>query len=396
MNNDAFSLRFTAPKMNADGDEAEVMLYGEIISGMPENWKWDKEDKSAADFDRAIKEAVRSGARKLLLRINSPGGILREAVAMRSTLNTAGFEAVTIRIEGLCASAATVVATLPGAHVQIAEGSEFMVHNPVCGCYGYADDMEATAAYLRKSEEIARGFYTKRTGADEATVKAWMDAETWFTAREALEAGFCDEVISEGGQEPEIAMNARTLAAMRAMYAHMPERLQALEKTGSSKTTAVAAAVLTEDKQLNRSKEEHNMEIKDLTAAQLASENPQLMASIREAAMQAERERMQDIDDLTTPGYEQMAAEAQEKRHERHGLSQDGGESPEREGHAVHAKPQGGGQPERRRFGRSERRARKRTGRNGRLRQRNGRLREESGRRHGHVLSERSDRHESL
>lgn len=103
MNNDAFSLRFTAPKMNADGDEAEVMLYGEIISGMPENWKWDKEDKSAADFDRAIKEAVRSGARKLLLRINSPGGILREAVAMRSTLNTAGFEAVTIRIEGLCA-----------------------------------------------------------------------------------------------------------------------------------------------------------------------------------------------------------------------------------------------------------------------------------------------------
>ena len=59
MNNDAFSLRFTAPKMNADGDEAEVMLYGEIISGMPEDWKWDKEDKSAADFDRAIKEAVR-------------------------------------------------------------------------------------------------------------------------------------------------------------------------------------------------------------------------------------------------------------------------------------------------------------------------------------------------
>lgn len=52
------------------------------------------------------------------------------------------------------------------------------------------------------------------------------------------------------------------------------------------------------------------MEIKDLTAAQLASENPQLMASIRETAMQAERERMQDIDDLTTPGYEQMATEA--------------------------------------------------------------------------------------
>lgn len=332
MNNDAFSLRFTAPKMNADGDEAEVMLYGEIISGMPENWKWDKEDKSAADFDRAIKEAVRSGARKLLLRINSPGGILREAVAMRSTLNTAGFETVTIRIEGLCASAATVVATLPGAHVQIAEGSEFMVHNPVCGCYGYADDMEATAAYLRKSEEIARGFYTKRTGADEATVKAWMDAETWFTAREALEAGFCDEVISEGGQEPEIAMNTRTLAAMRAMYAHMPERLQALEKTGSSKTTAVAAAVLTEDKQLNRSKEEHNMEIKDLTAAQLAKREPAADGfhprdgDAGGAGADAGHRRPDDA------GLRADGGGSQEKRHERHGLSQGGGESPEREG----------------------------------------------------------------
>ena len=52
MNNDAFSLRFTAPKMNADGDEAEVMLYGEIISGMPENWKWDKEDKTAPSRKR--------------------------------------------------------------------------------------------------------------------------------------------------------------------------------------------------------------------------------------------------------------------------------------------------------------------------------------------------------
>lgn len=137
------------------------------------------------------------------------------------------------------------------------------------------------------------------------------------------------------------------------------------------------------------------MEIKDLTAAQLASENPQLMASIREAAMQAERERMQDIDDLTTPGYEQMAAEAKKS-----GMS-----AMDFHKTVVKAQREKGTQFMQSRKGevsqsagvwRSERRARKRTGRNGRLRQRNGRLREESGRRHGHVLSERSDRHESL
>ena len=106
--------------MNASDSEAEIMLYGEIIQDMPEDWKWSKEDKSAADFDKAIKAARDGGARKLLLRINSPGGIVSEAVAMRSILCAAGFENITVRIEGLCASAATIIAAIPGEHVQIA------------------------------------------------------------------------------------------------------------------------------------------------------------------------------------------------------------------------------------------------------------------------------------
>ena len=122
-NRDFFRIRFSAPRMNAADSEAEIMLYGEIIQDMPEDWKWSKEDKSAADFDKAIKAARDGGARKLLLRINSPGGIVSEAVAMRSILCAAGFENITVRIEGLCASAATIIAAIPGAHVQIAPGS---------------------------------------------------------------------------------------------------------------------------------------------------------------------------------------------------------------------------------------------------------------------------------
>ena len=51
---DLFQLRFTTPKMLAGSDTAELMLYGEIISDMPEVWKRSKEDKSAAEFDKAI------------------------------------------------------------------------------------------------------------------------------------------------------------------------------------------------------------------------------------------------------------------------------------------------------------------------------------------------------
>lgn len=312
MNEDAFRLRFTAPTMSADGEEAEVRLYGEIISNMPENCKWDSEDKSAADFDRAIKEAKESGASRLLLRINSPGGIVAQAVAMRSTLVNAGFERVTIRIEGMCASAATLIATLPGAHVQMAEGSQYMIHNPRCCCYGEARKLESAAKFLRNTENDARALYAKRTGKDEAQIKTWMDAETWFDAKGALDAGFCDEIISEdGGQKPDIVMSTRTLAVMRAMYAHTPESLQAQEKADSNAPDAVAAEGAAEHNEPNGSEEEQNeMDIQNLTAQALESENPQLMASIREAAMQAERERMQEIDELTTPGYEQMAQDA--------------------------------------------------------------------------------------
>ena len=144
-----FQLRFNAPRMLAGTDIAEVMLYGEITEDMPEAWKFSKEDKSAADFDKAIKAVREAGANRLLLRINSPGGIVTEAVAMRSILASAGFEEINIRVEGLCASAATIVATLPGAHVEIAEGSEYMIHNPWTVDWGNADQLERTVAHLR-------------------------------------------------------------------------------------------------------------------------------------------------------------------------------------------------------------------------------------------------------
>ena len=172
---DMFKLAYNVRAETDKTETAEVLIYGEIISDMPEEWKWSKEDKSAADFDKAIKDIRSKGAKNLLLRINSPGGVCTESVAMRSILANAGFENINIRIEGLCASAATDIATLPGAHVQIAEGSEYMIHNPWCFAIGNANEMETTIERLRNIEQMSRGFYMKRTGQSEEQVKEWMD-----------------------------------------------------------------------------------------------------------------------------------------------------------------------------------------------------------------------------
>ena len=316
MDKDMFRLCFSAPKMSADGEEAEIRLYGEIISNMPENWKFDKEDKSASDFLNVIRQAQEGGAKRLTLRINSPGGIVSEAVAMRSVLNTAGFDSITIFIEGICASAATLVSTLPGAKVKIAEGSDFMIHNPHCGAYGTAAELESAVQSLRNTEASARGMYMKRTGQDEETIKGWMDKETWFTAREAVANGFCDEVIAET-DEPEIAMTAaippRTMAVMRAMYAHVPEGLEARTKEDSHAETEVATETAAEHKNTQTSEEDNEkMDITKLTREELESGNPELYRSVMKAAAEEERARMQEIDELTPAGYEDMAKKAKE------------------------------------------------------------------------------------
>lgn len=308
---DIFRLAYSVNMLANTEDTAEVMLYGEIVQDGPEWWKWSKEDKSAADFDKAIKEVKKDGATKLLLRINSPGGVCTEAVAMRTILAAAGFEEINIRIEGMCASAATELATLPGAHVQIGEGSEYMIHNPWGGCYGFAEDLERYAARLRNMEQTIRGFYMAKTNQSEEQVKAWMDAETWFTAEEAVEYGFADELLkAEASDETPAAacVSSETMAVMRGLYKSVPNQITVQPEGNNVSNGTPVAGAPTEIHTLEE--EQKQMDLNELTAEQLQAQNPALFEQMRQSAIDAERARVEDIDALTLPGYEAMAAEA--------------------------------------------------------------------------------------
>lgn len=330
---DIFRLAYNVTMLAGREDTAEVMLYGEIVQDGPEWWKWSKEDKSAADFDKAIKDVRKAGAAKLLLRINSPGGVCTEAVAMRTILAAAGFEETTVRIEGLCASAATFLATLPGAHVQIGEGAEYMIHNPLCGCWGNAADLESCAARLRNIEETSRGFYAARTGQSDEQVKSWMDAETWFTAEQAVEYGFADEILKaeEENETPAAAcVTGRAMDAMRGLYRAVPEQIAVREETdpaeGEKEPVSNGASAVVRasphagplarngEPTENIKNEEDNtqMDIETMTAEQLQAGNPALFEQVRQSAVAAERERLADIDALTLPGYEAMAQAAKD------------------------------------------------------------------------------------
>lgn len=330
--NEQYRIRFT---MKAEGEDAEVMVYSEIVSD-----KWWDDEVSTGDFDKALKEAKKNGAKNLNIRINSPGGEVYAAVAMRSMVINAGFEKVRVMVEGLCASAATLFATIPGAHVVIAEGSEFMIHNPMTITWGNAQEIEKTVDHLRKMEDQFHGMYAAKTGQTEDQIKEWMDATTWFTAKEAVDNGFCDELLAS--EKIAACVSKRDMALMKAIYGGVPEQvaekdealafggaLKAIESTvfpgdnaqehilpPTDETTKVSngtpvAGVPSENKSSRKGEtKKMEKEIKDISEEELRAENPALYEQVQQAAVTAERTRLSGIDALTDPGYEDLAEQA--------------------------------------------------------------------------------------
>jgi ATP-dependent Clp endopeptidase proteolytic subunit ClpP len=160
--------------------EADVFLYDEI-GGFGVN---------ARDF---ISQIRASGAKKINLRINSPGGSVFDGLAIYNFLKE---QDVTVQVDGLAASIASIIA-MAGKEVRIASNGFLMIHNPWGGAMGDSEEMRQTADLLDKIRDSLVGTYAKKTGKDAETIKRWMDEETWFSAEEAKENGFVDTITDE-------------------------------------------------------------------------------------------------------------------------------------------------------------------------------------------------------
>ena len=129
---------------------------------------------------------------EIVLKIHSPGGEVFDGNAIYNALKRHP-GGVTVQIEGLAASMATVI-SLAGAPVKMAANGFYMIHNPWGVAMGDADEMRDQAALLEKIREGMIAAYASKSGQEPEQIAAWMDAETWFSAEEAQAAGFVDEV----------------------------------------------------------------------------------------------------------------------------------------------------------------------------------------------------------
>lgn len=174
---------------------------------------------SASQF---VKTLNGISATQIDLHINSPGGDVFDGRAIASAIAQHPAN-ITAYVDGLAASAASFVATAAD-EVIMAPGSFMMIHNAWAFTYGNADELRTTADLLDKIDGSLIEDYVRVSGASAEQVKAWMDAETWFTAQEAVDAGLADRV-AEADQE-EGASNKWDVSA----YNRAPKKVATAEE----------------------------------------------------------------------------------------------------------------------------------------------------------------------
>lgn len=187
-----------------------------FLEGVIAEESWFADDVTPAMF----KEELFSGNGPIVLHINSPGGDCIAASQIYTMLMDYPHD-VTVQIDGMAASAASVIA-MAGTHVTMSPTSMMMIHNPFTIAQGDTAEMRKAIQLLDEVKESIINAYQIKTGQSRTKLSHLMDSETWMNAWKAKELGFCDEVLyAEGQSEPDMKVAgfsfARKTAAMCLM-----------------------------------------------------------------------------------------------------------------------------------------------------------------------------------
>ena len=150
-----------------------------------------------------FKDELNADSGDITVWINSPGGDVFAAAQIYNMLRDYKGH-VTVKIDGLAASAASVIA-VAGDTVLVSPVAMMMIHNPATIAMGNTKDMEAAIAMLNEVKESILNAYVDKTGLSRNKLSKMMDDETWFNSKKAVELGFADKVLfaAEEKKKPE-------------------------------------------------------------------------------------------------------------------------------------------------------------------------------------------------
>jgi ATP-dependent Clp protease, protease subunit len=279
-----------------EGDEAADLYIYDVIGD-----SWDGESVTAKRFMADVNGLPQSVGR-IRLHINSPGGSVFDAVAIANVLR-AHRAAVDVSIEGLAASAATVVA-MGGDSIGIAENALFMIHDPYGAAIGGAKEMRDMADALDRVRDGIVATYRWHSPLEPAAIAALMEKGTWMSAAEALERGFATAVTGATEARAELTDD------IAARLGPVPERFANVVNRPAS--VKVQASVIVKDAPDSRT----SRPLGRLTAKEAEMTDDEIQTLVEktrleahEAGRTAERDRILGVEGALIQGHEKLIAD---------------------------------------------------------------------------------------
>lgn len=201
-----------------------------FLNGTIAEESWFDDEVTPALF----KDELNSGEGDITVWINSPGGdCIAAAQIYNMLMNYKGN--VTVKIDGIAASAASVIA-MAGNKVIVSPVSMIMIHNPATIAAGDTSEMQKAIAMLDEVKESIINAYEIKTGLSRAKLSHLMDAETWMDANSAIEMGFADEIMQRDTQDdelevPNVSMTFSRASVTNSLMEKMAEKCKIAQKT---------------------------------------------------------------------------------------------------------------------------------------------------------------------
>ena len=169
-----------------------------FLNGTIAEESWFDDDVTPQIF----KDELNSGSGDITVWINSPGGDCIAAAQIYNMLMDYKGN-VTVKIDGIAASAASVIA-MAGTKVLVSPVSMLMIHNPMTVAYGNSAEMQKAIDMLGSVKDSILNAYEIKTGLSRTKLSHLMDAETWMDANKAIELGFADELMQRSAATDEV------------------------------------------------------------------------------------------------------------------------------------------------------------------------------------------------
>lgn len=182
---------------------------------------------------KQFKSELTNSEGNIVVWLNSPGGDVFAASQIYNMLKEYNGK-VTVKIDGIAASAASVIA-MAGSEILMSPVAMMMIHNPATVIFGEASDLQSGIDMLSEVKESIINAYEQKTSLPRNKISKMMDAETWFSAQKAVELGFADKVLYEDSEEVTDGFIFDKVTVTNALIRKIPKvkETQPVENTGT-------------------------------------------------------------------------------------------------------------------------------------------------------------------